>query len=124
MEKLIALLCTVFFAGISFTGLVMPDRMIRMFGSTPHADMRNEIRTVYGGMCLAIAGVGVMALLGLLPLTWPAALFALVLLSNAFGRCVGLLLERASRTVHVFLILEFVLGGLALWLALNSEALP
>ena len=121
MDTLIMLLCIAFFGGISLTGFVMPNRIIEMFGSTPHADMRNEIRTVYGGMCLAIAGLGVAALLGLIPVRWPASVFALVLLSNAFGRGVGMLLERVSTIVPVFLVLELVLGGLALWVALKSK---
>jgi hypothetical protein len=119
MDMFIILLATIFFAGIGLVGFFAPNRVIRLFGSTPHADMRNEIRTVYGGMCFAFALAGIASMAGIVPITWVASMFALVLLSNALGRSIGLVLERSSKIVWLFLAIETLLGSGALFVTMH-----
>lgn len=120
MDMLIILLTTIFFAGIGLVGFFAPDRIIRSFGSTPHADMRNEIRTVYGGMCFAFALAGIASMASIVPIAWVASMFALVLLSNAVGRSIGLVLERSSKMVWLFLAIETLLGSGAFFVATHT----
>lgn len=54
----------VFFLGMGLYGLVAPDALIRPFGITEGSPVyRSEIRAVYGGFGVAVAGLLVYALL-------------------------------------------------------------
>lgn len=51
---------TASYAAIGVVALAKPGMVPGLFGGTaPTADSRNEIRAVYGGLTLAMAGIGV-----------------------------------------------------------------
>lgn len=53
---------TATYAAIGAVGLLRPERVPTLFGGTaPTAAARSEIRAVYGGLPLAMAGVGLAA---------------------------------------------------------------
>lgn len=58
MTIAVIVVIAVFFAGMGCYALVAPDAIIRPFGVTlGSATARSEVRAVYGGFGLAIAGV-------------------------------------------------------------------
>lgn len=62
MELLVIALTGVFFAGMGVFALARPAALIRPFGITlPIPESRAEVRAVYGGFGLAIAGVLALA---------------------------------------------------------------
>lgn len=107
------ILVALIFAGIGIYALAAPQRVFAMFGvPVETAEGRNEIRAVYGGMCLAVA-----VILFELPWLGSAAngilLTVMTLLAGmAFGRLVSLLFERPGMLPYAFLALELVGAGL------------
>lgn len=116
IEKLCVLSVALFFAGMGLSALIDPQGTLRFF-SPPvfEADMRNEVRAVYGGYGLAVA-----ALL-LATFRWPAIAtgariaIAVSLLGMAGGRVVSLLIEPASSNWPLaFIAVEVVLAAILL----------
>lgn len=102
-------------AAMGLAALWRPALVWRPFGGTPEtADLRNEVRAVYGGFGLAV-GALLMA-----SGVWPALAagvrlaLSVALLGMAAGRLVGFAVERAGPWPWCFAALE-ALAGAALW---------
>ncbi|MBL4788892.1 MAG: DUF4345 family protein [Kordiimonadaceae bacterium] len=101
------------FAALGTVGLFWPQRIYAEFGvelSTP--DSRNEVRGVYGGMCVAFAGV-----LFLTPQLGAASAGVLIAMMAALGGMAGgrifsLFIERTGKSPIIFLVLEALGAGL------------
>lgn len=105
-----------FFAGMGVVALAVPYRIPEIFGGTAKTvDSRNEIRAVYGGFGLAVAGILVAAP----PSAREGVLIAVAvaLLGMAAGRVVGFVVERPSQfyPTVAFLLVEIALGALLLF---------
>lgn len=106
-------LVALIFAAIGLYGIFAPKKMCAHLGvPLDTADGRNEVRAVYGGMCLGIAVLllespylGAMA---------PGILLTVMvlLLGMAFGRIGSLLVERPGVLPLAFMGLELVGAGL------------
>lgn len=102
-----------FFAAIGVFALLWPARVYQFFNvNIESADGRNEIRAVYGGMCLAVA-----AALFAAPQLGSAAngvilTVMLLLVGMVAGRLVSLMVERTSLVPVVFLASELLGAGL------------
>ena len=85
----------VFFAGMGCYALAAPTAIIRPFGITlGGASARSEVRAVYGGFGLAIAGVlGYAAVAGDGVRTGIVITVGVALAGMAFGRLVSALLD-------------------------------
>lgn len=102
-------------AAMGLAALWRPALVWRPFGGTPAtADLRNEVRAVYGGFGLAVGSL-LTASAG-----WPALAagvrlaLAVALLGMAGGRLVGFAVERAGAWPWCFAVLEAAAGA-ALW---------
>lgn len=105
------------FLGMGLVALLRPRRIGDYFGvHFDSVDGRNEVRAVYGGFGLAIAGLLVAA--ERLPTLREGVLVtvAVALAGMALGRVLGALVERPGRWPLVFGGLE-VAGAAALWFA-------
>ncbi len=103
-----------FFAGMGAVALARPEIVHETFGTTnPTADARNEVRAVYGGYGLAVAGMVAAALRkpedrkGLLMGSGIATL------GMMGGRAAGIAIERPQRLYPVwfYLALEAAMGA-------------
>lgn len=111
----------VFFAGMGIYGLVMPAALVRPFGIVASGpDARNEVRAVYGGFGLAIAGLLVAAALDEGIRRGAVIAVAVALGGMAAGRLIGALRDRprAFYPSWFYFGVEVVLGGV-LWFAVN-----
>jgi hypothetical protein len=108
------IVAALFYAMIGLAALLRPERLLEGFGilvGTP--DSRNEIRAVYGGFPLAVAGLLVFCLTGT-----PFAngiLLALALASGgiAAGRLVSAGIDRQLGLFPaIFTVLELIAAGL------------
>lgn len=118
---MILVICTVFFAILGGIGIVAPQRIARYFGTTaPSRDQVSELRAVYGGVCLGLALLGILALgnISLLSSIQTQYVYGLLLLSMAGGRLIGAIIRLPTYRSHVFLGIELVLGGVALYASL------
>jgi hypothetical protein len=103
-----------FYALIGLAALLRPARLLEDFdilAETP--DSQNEIRAVYGGFPLTVAGLLAFCLTGT-PLAG-GILFALALASAgmAAGRLVSALIDRRlGRYPAIFAVLELIVAGL------------
>ncbi len=120
MTQLVIALNGVFFLGMGVYALARPAAMISPFGiSLPVAESRAEVRAVYGGFGLAIAGMLALAAThealreGIL-LTVAAALGGM-----AFGRLVSVVVDRpkAFYPNWFYFIVEVVAAAALLWAA-------
>ena len=93
MSFIIVVAVALFFAGMGGFALAWPERVVALFG-TPAltADGRNEVRAVYGGYGLAVAGILVVTLRE--PSWAPGALLAVSV--SLFGMAGGRLVSRAA----------------------------
>ncbi len=58
LDTIVTVIVAVFFAGMGVYGLVTPNRLVSPFGiALDSVTARSEVRAVYGGFGLAIAGV-------------------------------------------------------------------
>jgi hypothetical protein len=112
----LVVLVAVFFLGMGVVALVRPERVTSLFG-TPSltVDGRSEVRAVYGGFGVAVAGLLVAAL------RWEALrLGALVsvgiaLVGMALGRAISRVVDRsAGRFVWLFFFVELLLTTMLL----------
>ena len=110
-----------FFAGMGLVALADPQRILRYFGVPAlEVDGKNEVRAVYGGFGLAVAGLLVAALR--LPRIREGVLVAIAV--SVFGMAIGRLIaaaidRRFGAYPRLFFLVELVLGGAlagALWL--------
>ena len=122
MTFLVIALAGVFFAGMGVFALARPAALIRPFGITlPIPESRAEVRAVYGGFGLAIAGVLALAAAdpglrdGIL-VTVAAALGGM-----AFGRLVSGVVDRpeAFYPNWFYFIVEVVAAAALLWVAVR-----
>ncbi len=103
-----------FYALIGFAALLRPGSLLHSFGiraETP--DSRNEIRAVYGGFPLVVAGLLAFSLTGT-PLA-SGILLALALASAgmAAGRLVSAVVDRRLGSMPaIFTVLELIVAGL------------
>jgi hypothetical protein len=109
----------VFFLGMGLYALVAPASLIRPFGVTlSRPEARAEVRAVYGGFGLAVAGVLVYAALN--PSVGPTILItvAVALAGMAVGRLIsGVVDERTAFYPNWFYFLVEVVLAAALVLA-------
>ena len=118
MIDFILLFVMVGFAVLGLIGLVIPGRIAGYFGSKSiNNDQRNELRAVYGGLPLGVTLLGILALTGSSPLSIQQTLYvyASLLLGMAVGRLIALCVERPTSKSYLFLGLEVVFGGIALY---------
>ncbi|WP_371400789.1 DUF4345 domain-containing protein [Kribbella sp. NBC_00662] len=111
----------VFFAGMGIYGLAAPAALARPFGiqiSGPHA--RSEVRAVYGGFGVAVAGVLVVALLDDGIRRGAVIAVAVALAGMAAGRLVGRVFDRpaAFYPIWFYFWVELVLAAI-LWFSVS-----
>ena len=103
-----------FYALIGLAALLRPGRLLEGFGIVVEtSDSRNEIRAVYGGFPLAVAGLLAFCLTET-PLAG-GILVALALASAgmAAGRLVSALVDRQlGRYPAIFTVLELIVAGM------------
>ena len=118
MQLLVIALAGVFFAGMGVYALARPAALIRPFGITlPVPESRAEVRAVYGGFGLAIAGVLALAASDAALRTGILITVAAALLGMAFGRLVSGVVDRpkAFYPNWFYFLVEVVLAGALLW---------
>jgi len=92
---LVIILAAVFFLGMGLFALARPAALIRPFGiSLPIPESRAEVRAVYGGFGLAIAGMLALAASGHPARDGILITVAAALGGMAFGRLVSGLVDR------------------------------
>ena len=115
LADLLALLPAAFFAGMGALALVRPARIVDRFSiEVASVDGRNEIRAVYGGFGLAVAGLLVWA-----SLTegsgeaWIPGIVATLCVGMAGGRLASFVADRTrgSAVVWSFLVVELALAA-------------
>lgn len=104
------------FALMGIGALVSPTAVTRQFGiPSLTADGRSEVRAVYGGFGLAIAGVLVYAVINTDLREGIAVTVAIALFGMAAGRLISAALDRSmSKVAALYLVIEVVGGGLLL----------
>ena len=105
----------VFFLGMGLLAIISPSRLAEIVHfSLPDSVARNEVRAVYGGFGLAIAGMLVIALR--LPAYRDGVVLCIgvALLGMAFGRLVSFAVDGSSRRAFGFFFLEVSLATLLL----------
>ena len=117
MASAVIVIVGVFFAGMGVYALVAPAALIRPFGiALDGAAARSEVRAVYGGFGLAIAGVLAYAVVGGGELRSGIVLTVAVALAGmAFGRLVSALDERTSFYPNWFYCLVEAVAAAALF---------
>ncbi len=111
-----------FFLGMGLYALVRPAALIRPFGITlPSPVSRAEVRAVYGGFGLAIAGVLALAATGHPARDGILITVAAALAGMAFGRVVSGAIDRpkAFYPNWFYCGVEIVAAGALLWAALR-----
>jgi ABC-type spermidine/putrescine transport system permease subunit II len=108
----LVLLVAVFFAGMGLAALVSPSFIWAPFGVAPSTPAsRNEVRAVYGGFGLAVAGLLVAAEQASEGFREGALVAVAVALAGmAAGRLVGLVVEPAGLRGYPALFLGVELG--------------
>ncbi|NUR98391.1 MAG: DUF4345 domain-containing protein [Kribbellaceae bacterium] len=109
----------VFFAGMGVYGLVAPGALVRPFGVVVDgANARGEVRAVYGGFGVAVAGLLTVAAFDDGIRRGAVIAVAVALAGMAAGRLAGCLVERPRGFYPNWLYfgVEVVLGAV-LWVA-------
>lgn len=117
--NIVIVLAAVFFLGMGLLALARPAVLIRPFGiALPVPESRAEVRAVYGGFGLAIAGMLALAAMGSPAREGILITVAAALGGMAFGRLVSGVIDRpkAFYPNWFYFVVEVVLG-LALWWA-------
>lgn len=122
MKKFLCLLNVSFFAGMGVVALVKPTMIVNTFGlKYIDADMRNEVRAVYGGFGVAVAGLLVASqhypqIEKGIKLTIAASLVGM-----ASGRVISFLIEKPQTQMPLlFCALETVLAATLIY-STNDE---
>lgn len=110
----------VFFLGMGIFALARPAALIRPFGITlPTPESRAEVRAVYGGFGLAIAGMLALAASNVTVRDGILITVAAALGGMAFGRLVSGVVDR-SRAFYpnwFYFVVEVVAAAALLWAA-------
>jgi uncharacterized membrane protein YeaQ/YmgE (transglycosylase-associated protein family) len=117
---LVIILAAVFFFGMGLFALARPAALIRPFGITlPVPESRAEVRAVYGGFGVAIAGVLALAASGHPARDGILITVAAALGGMAFGRLVSVLIDRpkAFYPNWFYFLVEAVGAAALLWAA-------
>lgn len=121
MRTVVLCLVGVLFAGMGLYALAAPAALARPFGlSVSTAVSRAEIRAVYGGFGLAVAGVLIWSAFGTDELRSGAALtVGFALAGMAGGRIVSWLVDRGLRfyPIWFYCLVELVGAALVLGVA-------
>ncbi len=120
MEAVVIVVMIVFFAGMGVFALMRPADMIRPFGiALPDPTARAEVRAVYGGFGLAIAGVLTLAATGHPARDGILITVAAALGGMAFGRLVSGVADRpkAFYPNWFYFLVELVGAAALLWSA-------
>jgi uncharacterized membrane protein YeaQ/YmgE (transglycosylase-associated protein family) len=115
---LVIILAAVFFLGMGLFALARPAALIRPFGITlPIPESRAEVRAVYGGFGLAIAGVLALAASGHPARDGILTTVAAALGGMAFGRVVSGLVDqpKAFYPNWFYFLVEAVGAAALLW---------
>lgn len=116
LADLLILAVAAFFLGMGLYALAKPGDVMARFGVTVDSvDGRNEVRAVYGGFGVAVAGMLVYAALtpGRAAL-WIPSVISLALLGMAAGRLISVVLDRArgGSQVWLYFVVEIVLAAM------------
>ena len=105
-------LAGLFYLALGLTALARPANLLAGFGvAAEGVDARNEVRAVYGGFPLAVAGLVAFSLSGAPNATGILLSLAVVSLGMALGRLVSAVLDRRiGRLPAVFAGLEVALA--------------
>lgn len=116
LSNLILIGLALAFALMGIGALVSPTVVTRQFGIPAlAADGRSEVRAVYGGFGLAIAGMLVYAVINTDLREGIAITVAIALFGMAAGRLVSAALDRSlSKVAALYLVIEVIGGGLLL----------
>lgn len=123
MEMVVISLSGVFFLGMGLYALVRPAALIRPFGiALPSPESRAEVRAVYGGFGLAIAGMLALAATGHPARAGILITVAVALAGMAFGRVVSGIVDRpkAFYPNWFYFIVEVVLAAALWWAAART----
>ncbi|WAG25448.1 DUF4345 domain-containing protein [Vibrio alginolyticus] len=124
MSKLLVYLTALFFLLYGVIFAVFPVEMANLItGSSPNSTSSTiDFRATYGGAQFAIGLALILVLKIKQDVTLALIIVAITLLSMAFGRLIGILLDGQPNTLmYVYLVAELVFGLLALYLR-KSEA--
>ncbi|EPR4994975.1 DUF4345 domain-containing protein [Vibrio navarrensis] len=124
MSKLLVYLTALFFLLYGAIFAVFPLEMANLItGSSPNSTSATiDFRATYGGAQFAIGLALILVLKIKQDVTLALIIVAITLLSMAFGRLIGILLDGQPNTLmYVYLVAELVFGLLALYLR-KSEA--
>jgi uncharacterized membrane protein YeaQ/YmgE (transglycosylase-associated protein family) len=115
----VIVIAAVFFTGMGLFALARPAALIRPFGITlPNPESRAEVRAVYGGFGLAIAGMLALALTGHPARDGILITVAAALGGMAFGRLVSVVIDRPKAFYpNWFYFLVELVGAAGLWWA-------
>lgn len=120
---IVIVLAAIFFLGMGVFALFRPADLIRPFGITlPIPESRAEVRAVYGGFGLAIAGMLALAASGHPARDGILITVAAALVGMAFGRLVSSVGDRPKAFYpNWFYFLVEVVGAGALWWAAQGR---
>ncbi|WP_186176324.1 DUF4345 domain-containing protein [Vibrio jasicida] len=124
MSKLLVYLTALFFLLYGAIFAVFPVDMANLItGSSPNSTSATiDFRATYGGAQFAIGLALILVLKIKQDVTLALIIVAITLLSMAFGRLIGILLDGQPNTLmYVYLVAELLFGSLALYLR-KSEA--
>ena len=124
MSKLLVYLTALFFLLYGVIFAVFPVEMANLItGSSPNSTSATiDFRATYGGAQFAIGLALILVFKIKQDVTLALIIVAITLLSMAFGRLIGILLDGQPNTLmYVYLVAELVFGLLALYLR-KSEA--
>ena len=115
----VIVIAAVFFTGMGLFALARPAALIRPFGITlPNPESRAEVRAVYGGFGLAIAGMLALAVTGHPARDGILITVAAALGGMAFGRLVSVVIDRPKAFYpNWFYFLVELVGAAGLWWA-------
>jgi uncharacterized membrane protein YeaQ/YmgE (transglycosylase-associated protein family) len=115
----VIVIAAVFFTGMGIFALARPAALIRPFGITlPNPESRAEVRAVYGGFGLAIAGMLALALTGHPARDGILITVAAALGGMSFGRLVSVVIDRPKAFYpNWFYFLVELVGAAGLWWA-------
>lgn len=119
MSKLLVYLTALFFLFYGVIFAVSPVAMANLItGSSPNSTSATiDFRATYGGAQFAIGLASILVLKIKQDVNLALIIVAITLLSMAFGRLIGILLDGQPNTLmYVYLVAELVLGLLALYL--------
>ena len=119
MTTAVIVIAAVFFTGMGIFALARPAALIRPFGITlPNPESRAEVRAVYGGFGLAIAGMLALAVTGHPARDGILITVAAALGGMAFGRLVSVVIDRPKAFYpNWFYFLVELVGAAGLWWA-------